>query len=327
MNRAPRGRGRLLIAGVGLLLGLFLWGIAGCRHEADSWTGLGGPPRVLVSFPPLYSFTKSVAGNNAAVLSLLTNQGPHGYEFQQRDVLLLREADIFFVNGLGLDDVYTERMTNSSGNPNLAYVQVGKRIPKNQVIALGKKVKHGDHYHTGSDPHIWLGIPQAIEMVGVIRDELKKVDPTHAAGYENRAQAYIAELEQLQKDGEAALKGKEIKIVSFHGALNYFARTFGLKVVDSIQVDPERETPAGELKGIAEHCAQEGVHVLAIEPQFPQSSKLAGQVADAVVKKGQRAPAIITLDPLETVDPRELDAGWYVRKMRENLEQLAGAVK
>ena len=57
----------------------------------------------------------SVAGDDATVRTLLTNQGPHGYDFQARDVLMLREADVFFVNGLELDDAYTERMKNSSG--------------------------------------------------------------------------------------------------------------------------------------------------------------------------------------------------------------------
>src|SRR5262249_35662846 len=160
---------------------------------------------------------------DAAVRTLLTNQGPHGYDFQARDVLLLREANVFFVNGLELDDAYTERMKNSCGNTKLDYVPLGKKIPKDQLIALGKEIKHGDHVHDGYDPHVWLGITEAIEMVGAIRDELKKVDPVHAANYEERAQQTVSELTKLRDEGTAALKGKHIKVVSFHGALSYFA--------------------------------------------------------------------------------------------------------
>jgi hypothetical protein len=31
----------------------------------------------------------------------------------------------------------------------------------------------------------------------------------------------------------------------------------------------------------------------------------------------------VVVDPLETADPSDLDAGWYERKMRENLANLA----
>ena len=78
---------------------------------------------------------------------------------------MLREADVFFINGLGLDDEYTKKMKNSCGNAKLDYVQLGQKIPKEQLIALGKAIKHGDHEHRGYDPHIWLGISEAIEMV------------------------------------------------------------------------------------------------------------------------------------------------------------------
>ena len=35
----------------------------------------------------------------------------------------------------------------------------------------------------------------------------------------------------------------------------------------------------------------------------------------------------VEIDPLETCRPDELDAGWYERKMRANLEALARAMK
>jgi ABC-type Zn uptake system ZnuABC Zn-binding protein ZnuA len=303
-------------------------GLSGCSHEKSPWPpDSQGKPRVLVSFPPLYSFAKSVAGDDAAVRTLLTNQGPHGYDFQARDVLLLREADVFFVNGLELDDAYTERMKNSCGNTKLDYVPLGKKIPKEQLIALGKEIKHGDHVHRGYDPHVWLGIPEAIEMVGAIRDELKKVDPVHAANYEERARQTTAELTKLRDEGIAALKGKQIKVVSFHGALSYFARTFGLEVVATLQNAAERDLAPGELKDVAERCANEGVSVIAVEPQFPQSRRIAEDVARQVQSLGKPAPKIITIDPLETADAKDLDAGWYVRKMRDNIQQLADAVK
>src|SRR5262249_23063881 len=155
----------------------------------------------------------------------------------------------------------------------------------------------------------------------------KKVDPVHAANYDERAKAYTTELEKLRDEGRSALKGKKIKVVSFHGALGYFARTFGLEIVDTLQAVAERDLAPGELKTVAERCAKEGVSIIAIEPQFPQSQHIAEDVARQVQNLGKPAPKIITIDPLETAEANELKADWYVRKMRENIQQLADAVK
>ncbi len=301
--------------------------VCGCSQEKNPWAGQGGPPRVLTSFPPIYSLTKSVAGSDAAVLPLLTNQGPHNYEFNARDVLMLREADVFFANGLELDDRFTERMRNSCGNANLDYVELGSRLPKDMLIALGHEVHHGDHVHRGYDPHVWLGIPEAIAMVEIIHDELKKVAPAHAAGYDQRAKKTIEDLQGLWKEGKDVVKGQSVKVVSFHGALGYFARNFGLDIVDTLQSAPGRDLAPGELNQVAERCANQGVRIIAIEPQYPQAQRLAEDVARQVASLGKPAPKIIIIDPLETAEAKDLDAGWYVRMMRQNIQRLAEALK
>ena len=51
---------------------------SGCRRADDAWPNTGAK-RVLVSFPPLYCFTKNVAGKDVDVRCLLTAQGPHEF--------------------------------------------------------------------------------------------------------------------------------------------------------------------------------------------------------------------------------------------------------
>src|SRR5262245_47323159 len=106
-----------LTAAVSLLAAL-----PGCRNEGDPWEGQNGL-RVVASFPPLYSFAKNVAGDDASVLCLLTTEGPHGYQYHARDVQLLRKADVFLTNGLKLDDHFTDNMQRSCGNNKLLYVK------------------------------------------------------------------------------------------------------------------------------------------------------------------------------------------------------------
>src|SRR5882724_884046 len=86
-----------------------------CRNAEDPWPS-AGKKRVLVSFPPLYCFTKNVAGADADVRCLLTLQGPHDFQPTSNDVELARKADLVFINGLGLDEWVSKLLKGGKGN-------------------------------------------------------------------------------------------------------------------------------------------------------------------------------------------------------------------
>src|SRR5581483_4219458 len=105
---------------------------------------------------------------------------------------------------------------------------------------------HHEHEHGAHDPHVWLGIPEAVILADGIRDELAQLDPAHADGYRRRAAALADRLHRLQADGTAALAAKHEKarLLTHHDALRYFARSFGAEVVDAIEL-PGHE-PSGK---------------------------------------------------------------------------------
>ncbi len=77
----------------------------GCATASDPWKGAKpGQKRVIASFPPLYSMTQAIAGDDAYVLTLLSEVGPHDAKDSPTDMLKLRRADLVVINGLGLDD-------------------------------------------------------------------------------------------------------------------------------------------------------------------------------------------------------------------------------
>src|SRR5438094_243236 len=92
-----------LLATAGLccvVAGLF----SGCGQPANEAWPAGKSPRLLVTFAPLYSLVANVAGEHAAVQTLMTTTGPHEYQPTPHDTLKLRQADLFFINGLELDE-------------------------------------------------------------------------------------------------------------------------------------------------------------------------------------------------------------------------------
>jgi ABC-type Zn uptake system ZnuABC Zn-binding protein ZnuA len=315
-----------------------LIGLGGCTRAPDLWEGVAGSPRVVVTIPPLYSFVKGVAPD-AAVKCLCETSGPHHYETTDQDIHLLRQADLFFAVGLKLDDKFADPLSRASGNPRLRFVELGERLPgrlllKNQEHEHeeekpGHKEEPGhEHEHGEFDPHVWLGTEQVVAMARVIRDELKKVDPAHADDYDKNGDKYVAALEGLQSTGREQLaKKKNKRIISFHDSLQYFARSFGLKIADVIELTPGDEPDATHLSRIVELCRDKGhpIAAIAVEPQYPKSTS-AQTVQKELKSKGAPVPPLVQVDPLETAGPKELreeGADWYVKRMRRNLEALS----
>lgn len=309
-------------------------GLGGCARIEDPWQGQNGSPRIVVTFPPLYSFVRGVAGDRAAVLCLCTDEGPHHYEASANDALKLQKADIFFANGLGLDDKFADAIQAQSHNPNLKYVKLGDRLPKDLLHReeheegdKHDKGKEDEHHHGGEyDPHVWLGIPQAIRMVEVMRDELKKIDADHAKEYDDNAARYIKSLKDTLAYGRETLKGKKNRnLIGFHDSLGYFAEKecFNLNVVDAIELAPGDEVTGVRLRDLIAKCLKENVHVIATEPQYPKNTS-AEKLRQLLAKKAKVEMVIV--DPLETgtmQELRALGAKWYDRKMRENVDNLA----
>lgn len=315
--------------------GLTLVALTGCGRPPSPWKE-GVPVRVVVTIPPLVSFVKNVAGDHADVRCLCAEKGPHSYQYDAQDAMQFRDADLFFAVGLGLDDKFADNLSSKSHNAKLRYVKLGDRLPDNLKLHAdhdeheGKdKEKAGhDHDHGEFDPHVWLGIEQAVAMVEGIRDELKKADKAHAEDYDAGAKNYIKALNELLKEGRAQLKDKkDRKVLSFHDSLAYFAKSFGIDVVASIEQGPGDEPSAGRLAELAKLCQDKGVHVIAVEPQYPKTTS--AELLRKALEKSKLAVQMVEIDPLETADPPEKlmkDSRWYEIKMRRNIEDLAKAL-
>jgi zinc transport system substrate-binding protein len=297
------------------LLALMGWG---CGKPEEDWPE-GKSPRIVTSFPPVYCFAANVAGDDAAVFSLLTNQGPHDYRARPSDSKKLMKADVFFINGLGLDETFSNQLKYSAGNAQLRFVELGEAL-ENLHKPEQNDPAHAGHSHGDHDPHVWLGIPEAIKMVQVIRDTLKEVAPAKAAQYDQNAATYIQKLEQIHTDGKAALANKKNrKIVTFHESLFYFARSFGLEIVGTIQVRPGSEPSPSKLAELVKVCRDQGVRVITVEPQYPDNT-----AAKTLVDEVGGGIKTVVVDPLETAS--KLTPATYEEVMRENLRKLAEAL-
>jgi zinc transport system substrate-binding protein len=313
--------------GIGLVVALAFM-TNGCAQQQEEWPNKPGP-KVVVSFAPIYCFATAVAGEDAVVKNLMTTTGPHHFHPTDVEARLLRKADLFFINGLNLDNNAASTLQKGASNPSLKIVDLSGKLDSGTLLEGVCHHTHapGEAHEHGDDPHVWLGPSRAIKMVEGIRDALKEADPAHAANYDRRAAEYIAKLEKLKADGLELLKDKKQRsLVTFHESMNYFADEFKLDVFDVVQQKPGSEPNPQDLQKLIEKCAAAKVAVVAVEPQY--SRNLAAKtVLDELRHRGLADAAFVEFDPLETVPPADLTPDWYERKMRENLKNLADGMK
>jgi zinc transport system substrate-binding protein len=320
-----------------VLIGLLTLCLVGCSRTgsaADPWGSRTGQKRVLTTIVPLYCMTANIAGDDAVVRCLLTSQGPHDYQSAPDDAKLFAGADIFIMNGFGLED-FLSGLQRSAGNNQLRVVRLDdylrdfaeKEKRKDLIIqASGVEHLHGDKLvrHTGPDPHIWLGIEEAKLQVDAICQALSAADPEHAANFRRRADEYAGKLAALKEE----YKDLQVPggLVTFHDSFQYFGRSFGVKIEGTIRDLAGGEIAPAKLSAQAQEFRARGVKLISVEPQYPR------RVAENLAREIGGNVRLIELDPIETGPSAEgrsyfVDPGYYLTKMRENLENLKQAAK
>lgn len=95
---------------------------------------------------------------------------------------------------------------------------------------------HAHHHHEG-DPHFWLDPNNVIKYVENIRDGLSQADPAGAATYKANADAYIAQLKQLDAwivEQVKTIPSERRLLVTNHESFGYFAERYGFRIVGTI---------------------------------------------------------------------------------------------
>ncbi len=284
--------------------------------------------RVVTSFLPIQSHATAIAGGKAQVEQLLEKDaGPHDFQLTPAAVRKLADADLFVINGAGMED-WLHELTKKAGNKKLVVVDTSEDV---QLLDNPKEIEagasepsentdeheheHGHDHGDGKNPHTWLDPVIARKQAETISKALQKADPANAASYKVNAEAYIAELKKLDGDFESALKAlPNKKLVTFHEAFPYLAKRYGLDYVGAISEFPEKDPSPKQLAALVDKIKELRVGVLFCEEGY--APELLKKIAQ------QTGAKISTLDTLEV---GEGDATTYIRLMRNNLAALKAA--
>lgn len=255
---------------------------------------------VVTSFYPVYLAAVDAAGNipGVAVENLSEPQTGclHDFQLTPEDLKRLGLADVFVVNGGGIESFLDEVALAYSGL---------KMIRACEHLEL---LSDGDEYNA----HAWMSPARYGEMVRYIALELSAADPAHADAYQRNADACNARIRELTKRMEAvAVAAEGTNVILFHKAFDYVAEDYGMQVRFVMDLDEERQISAGEVADVVAAVQQGRASLILAEERYGR------ELAELVQKETD--VAVLYLDPL-TVGSYDTDSYWS--GMEHNVDLL-----
>ncbi len=201
------------------------------------------PWKIVVSLPWLADFVHIMAEDQATVTTLIPpGVDPHTYVPTDNQVAAVQEADIVFVNGLGLDQPTIDFIDANHPDNRLFVLDIARNIPSPTTPqpAGGIPIYATD---VGDNPHLWLDP----ELVPIYAESVSHsfiiIDGINEPFYNERYLRYRQQLKDLQASIEARMQQIPAEnrglLVTEHNSLIHFARRYGLEVAATIADDGE----------------------------------------------------------------------------------------
>ncbi|HEX7386376.1 MAG TPA: zinc ABC transporter substrate-binding protein [Castellaniella sp.] len=232
------------------------------------------PLPVVTSFSILGDMVREVGGDDVHVTVIVPPLGdPHTFEPSPKDARALGAAKVLVVNGLGFES-WMPRLIQASGFGGLKIVAsqgVHARELKDDDSGNEHEILAPAHAAVKGgtlDPHAWQDLSNGMLYVQNIAGGLSQADPTHAAAYEARAQAYVARLKTADtqwREQLASVPSDRRVLATSHDAFGYFGAAYGIRVLSVVGVSSEAEPSARVMADLVRQIRKHHIRALFLE--------------------------------------------------------------
>ncbi len=169
-----------------------------------------------------------IGGSRVEATSFINdpNADPHEFESSPKNAVLVADAGLVIVNGLGYDD-FMQKLLGASEQPDRVVIDV------QTLLGLPDD----------SNVHVWYDPATMPKVAAAATEALSKLDPQNAAYFAAREQAYLAALQPID-DKIAEMKAK------YAGKPIAFTEDVAGYLTDDIGLD--LKSPVGFMKAIEE---------------------------------------------------------------------------
>lgn len=254
---------RATLVGLALLLGTVG---AACRDDAGA-PAADGRLRIATTVAPITSIVANIVGDRARVTGIVP-EGTNSHTFEPKPSVaeLLSEADVVYLNGLGLEEP-TRQLAEENLGDGAEVVELGTMtIPENQYIYDFSFPREGG----APNPHLWTDPTLVRRYAEIVKDDVSERDPDNAEYYAANYDSFSALIDELDTAMRASFATiPERKLLTYHDAYAYFAETYGWDVIGAIQVSDFEDPTAAEVADLIDQLKAESVPAIFGSEVFP----------------------------------------------------------
>lgn len=304
---------------------------------------------VVTSFYPVHiaamNVLDDVDGVRLECLSQQTSGCVHDVQLTTEDMRLLEEADLFIVNGAGMES-YLESVIERYPNLRVVDTSVGADILESEgghnhgtgedshvhATSHDHEEEHDheaevDHDHEAEvdheaedsaehedctmNAHIWMDMNNYCVQIGNISKAMAELDAEHADRYTQNAEAYESRVRDLMKRAAALTGEKSVHVVSTHEAFSYFAENLGWHVVSTVNMDENTSLQASRVSEIIDTVQKESIPYVITEITY-------GTDITKVLTKETESEAVV----LNTLTTGKMEMDAYLDGMSDNLTKI-----
>ena len=295
--------------------------LAGCGGggSTDPITDVPEKPFVVATTGMVGDLAQRIAGDHARVETLMgPGVDPHLYKASESDVRRLDQADLILYNGLHLEGKMTEIL--------------GKMARGKKVVAVAESVDEArllspPEFEGAHDPHIWFDVSLWVEVIDPALEALIEVDAAHAEDYRANAEAYRAELIELDgwvAEQVAALPPDQRVLVTAHDAFGYFGQRYGFEVVGLQGLSTATEAGLKDVDRVVNLVVDRQLKAIFVESSVPAKSIEAVRPAPAEKGREVALGGELFSDAMGSEGTPE---GTYVGMVRHNVDTVVGALR
>jgi ABC-type Zn uptake system ZnuABC Zn-binding protein ZnuA len=253
-----------------LLLALIVSaGACGNDDTADEKAAGSTKIKVVTTVAPITSIVANVAGELADIEGVVP-EGTNSHTFEPAPSVaeVLSKADLVFINGLVLEEP-TKELAEQNLKSGAKIVEIGTEVlPESDWIYDFSFPKEEGK----PNPHLWTDPTWAKRYADVIRRELSAKDTTNAAAYQKNYDAFAAlvdEFDRAMRTSFATLPRERRKLLTYHDAYAYFAKTYDWQVIGAIQVENFEDPTPREVAGLIDQVKESKVPAIFGSEVFP----------------------------------------------------------
>lgn len=294
---------------------------SGCGKSQEAAPKESGKMKVVATTTMLSDLSKQIGGDKVEVSGLMkAGVDPHLYQASAGDVDAMNKADIVVYNGVHLEGKMGAIFDNLAKNKK-PMIRVSDGLDKSTLLDFeedGEKTK---------DPHIWFSVNNWKKAAGEVCKGFSAEDPQNKSYYEANLKAYLAKLDDLDKEikKEVATVPQSARVlVTAHDAFAYFARDYGFEVKGIQGISTASEAGTSDISELARFIADHKIKAVFVESSVPHKTIESLQAAVKANGFDVSIGGELYSDSLGDESTKE---GTYIGMYEHNIKTITGALR